>query len=255
MVESIKASLSESLSDGSEDGEKITSALNTLLVPGTENAVFYQMPRETAISSIDVAKAIEFDFRYLEQGDIAALKSILDHEQEAFELFLGMIPPQLGIAREILNPFQIRMNALVQNSRGEMRFQVEYLIAKEDLMPTNLRLWLHKANVALDYLQNNPAPVAVVDLPIPVSRPETRRPVWSSTDNSFAELIVELHKKGYIDGQSPMDVLAAIAPLFENVNPDGRTLWQGIANRAHKGNRFSCIPTAPKPRKQTRPGK
>jgi hypothetical protein len=68
-------------------------------------------------------------------------------------------------------------------------------------------------------------------------------------------LIVELHKKGYIDGQSPMDVLAAIAPLFENVNPDGRTLWQGIANRAHKGNRFSCIPTAPKPRKKARPGK
>jgi hypothetical protein len=255
MVDSIKASLSGSLSEGSEDGEKITSALNTLLVPGIENAVFYQMPRETVISSIDVAKAIEFDFRYLEQGDIAALKDVLDHEQEAFELFLKMIPPQIGIAREILDPFQIRMNALVQNSRGERRFQVEYLKAKEDLMPTNLRLWVHKANVALDYLQDNPAPIPVVDLPIPVSRPETRRPIWISTDNSFAELIVELHKKGYIDGQSPMDVLAAIAPLFENVNPDGRTLWQGIANRAHKGNRFSCIPTAPKPRKKTRPGK
>ena len=155
MVDSIKASLSESLTERSEDGERTTSALNTLLVSGAENAVFCQMPRETVISSIDVAKAIEFDFRYLEQGDIAALKDILDHEQEAFELLLTMIPRQLGIAREILDPFQIRMNALVQNSRGEKRFQVEYLKPKEDLMPTNLRLWIHKANVALDYLQDN----------------------------------------------------------------------------------------------------
>jgi hypothetical protein len=256
MVETIKASLSESLTDGTEiEGEKVTSALNTLFIPNTENAIFYQMPRATAISSIDVAKAIEFDFRYLEQGDIAALKDVLDHQQEAFELFLTMIPSQLGIAREILDPFQIRMNALMQNSKGEKRFRVEYLKSKEDLMPTNLRLWVHKANVALDYLQDTPAPTAVVDLPIPISRSETRRPVWSSTDNSFAELIVELHKKGYINGPSPMDVLGAVAPLFENVNPDGRTLWQGIANRAHKGNRFSSIPTAPKPRKKTRPAK
>ena len=252
LVESIKASLDEYLSERSEDGGKIT-ALSRPFVTGTEDVVFNQMPRETANSSIDVAKAIEFDFQYLEQGNIAALKDVLDHEQEAFELILRMIPPQLGVAREILDPFQIRMNALVQNSRGQRRFQVGYLKAKEDLMPTSLRLWVHKANVALDYLQDNPAPMAVVDLPIPVSRLEPRRPVWRSTDNSFAELIVELHKKGYIDGQSPMDVLAAIAPLFENVNPDGRTLWQGIANRAHKGNRFSCIPTAPKPRKKTRP--
>jgi hypothetical protein len=188
-----------------------------LLWSDAENAIFYETPRATVISSIDVAKAIEFDFRYLAQGDVAALKDVLDHQQEALERLMAMIPPQLGIGREILDPFQIRMNALVQNSRGEKRFQVEYLKAKEDLMPTNLRLWVHKANVALDYLQDNPAPVAVVDLPVPVSRPETRRPVWSSTDNSFAELIVELHKKGYIDGQSPMDVLAAVAPLFENV--------------------------------------
>ena len=252
IVETIKAALSESLSEASEERGKTTPAINALLIPDAENAIFYETPRATVISSIDVAKAIEFDFRYLEQGDVAALKDVLDHQQEALEHLMVMIPPQLGIGREILDPFQIRMNALVQNSRGEKRFQVEYLKAKEDLMPTNLRLWVHKANVALDYLQDNPAPVAVVDLPVPVSRPETRRPVWSSTDNSFAELIVELHKKGYIDGQSPMDVLAAVAPLFENVNPDGRTLWQGIANRAHKGNRFASIPAAPKPRKKAR---
>lgn len=255
IVETIKAALSNSLSEASEERENTTPAINPLLVPDAENAIFYETPRTTVISSIDVAKAIEFDFRYLDQGNVAALKDVLDHQQEAFERLLAMIPPQLGIAREILDPFQIRMNALVPNSKGERRFQVEYLNAKEDLMPTNLRLWVHKANVTLDYLQDQPAPAVVVDLPIPVSRPETRRPVWSSTDNSFAELIVELHKKGYIDGQSPMDVLAAVAPLFENVNPDGRTLWQGIANRAHKGNRFSSIPAAPKPRKKGKAGK
>jgi hypothetical protein len=118
-----------------------------------------------------------------------------------------------------------------------------------------LRLWIHKANVALDYLQDNPAPMPVADLPIAIQQQESRRPVWKSTDNSFAELMVELHKKGYIEGQSPMEILGAVAPLFENVNPDGRTLWQGISNRAHKGNRFSCIPEAPKARKKTGPEK
>jgi hypothetical protein len=44
IVDSIKASLSGYLSEGSEDGEKITSALNTLLVPGIENAVFTRCP-------------------------------------------------------------------------------------------------------------------------------------------------------------------------------------------------------------------
>jgi hypothetical protein len=118
-------------------------------------------------------------------------------------------------------------------------------------MPSNLRLWIHKANVALDYLQDNPTPLPVVDLPMAIQKQASKRPVWNSTDNSFAELMVELHKKGYIDGQSPMEVLGTVAPLFENVNPDGRTLWQGISNRSHKGNRFSCIPTAPKARKKT----
>ena len=96
------------------------------------------------------------------------------HTAENFcTLFLRMIPPQLCIAKETLESFQPRMNALVPNSRGEKRLQVEYLKSKEYQMPTNLRLCVHKANVALDYLQDNPAPVAVVDLPILVSRPET----------------------------------------------------------------------------------
>ena len=255
MVEAIQTGISKVLSERSEEREKVTLELNSLLDPQSDKAIFFQMPRETVISSIDVAKAIEFDFRYLEKGEVEALKAILDHQQEAFEFFMTMIPSQVGIPRETLDPFQIRMNALVRNSGGVDRYQVEYLRAKESQMPSNLRLWIHKANVALDYLQDNPAPMSVVDLPIALQRQESKRPVWNSTDNSFAELMVELHKKGYIDGQSPMEVLGAVAPLFENVNPDGRTLWQGIANRSHKGNRFACIPAAPKARKKTGPEK
>jgi hypothetical protein len=255
MVEAIQTGISKVLSERSEEREKVTLELNSLLDPRSDKAIFFQMPRETVISSIDVAKAIEFDFRYLEKGEVEALKAILDHQQEAFEFFMTMIPSQAGIPRETLDPFQIRMNALVRNSGGVDRYQVEYLRAKESQMPSNLRLWIHKANVALDYLQDNPAPMVAVDLPIALQRQESKRPVWNSTDNSFAELMVELYKKGYIDGQSPMEVLGAVAPLFENVNPDGRTLWQGIANRSHKGNRFACIPAAPKARKKTGPEK
>jgi hypothetical protein len=253
MVEAIKAGLSKTLAERSEKGEKVMPEIDSLLDPQSDKAIFFQMPRETVISSIDVARAIEFDFKYLEKGEVGALKAVLDHQQEAFELFLTMVPSQMGILRETLDPFQIRLNARVQNSGGVDRHQIEYLRAKESLMPSNLRLWIHKANVALDYLQDNPAPMPVVDLPIALPRQESKRPVWNSTDNSFAELMVELHKKGYIDGQSPMEVLGAVAPLFENVNPDGRTLWQGIANRSHKGNRFACIPAAPKARKKTGP--
>lgn len=81
------------------------------------------------------------------------------------------------------------------------------------------------------------------------------RPVWNSSDVDFAQLFVELYKKGYIKGQSPTDVLNTTAPLFENVSPDGHNLWQGIQNRAHKSNRFSCIPEASKRRKRRTPGK
>ena len=62
--------------------------------------LFFQIPQERGISSIDVAKAIEFDFKYLEKGESGALKAVLDHQQEAFELFMTMIPPQVGIPRE-----------------------------------------------------------------------------------------------------------------------------------------------------------
>ena len=251
MFEAMQARLSEAFAERSEAGDKVISEIANLVDPRSDQAALYRIPRETLISSADVAKAIEFDYKYLERGESGALKSVLDHQQEAFEHFFRMIPSQMGIRRDVLDPFQIRMNALVQNSKGVDRYQIEYLRAKENAMPSDLRLWIHKANVALDYLQGNPAPPPIVDLPIAIQPRESSRPVWKSTDNSFAELIVELHKKGYIEGQSPMEVLGAVAPLFENVNPDGRTLWQGISNRAHKGNRFACIPAAPKARKQT----
>ena len=255
MVEAIQTGISKVLAERSEEREKVIAEIDSCLDPKSDKAALFRIPRERAISSFSVGKAIEFDFKYLERGEPGALKAVLDHQQEAFELFMTMIPPQTGILRNALSPFQIRMNALVRNSRGVDRYQIEYLRAKESQMPSNLRLWIHKANVALDYLQDNPAPMVAVDLPIALQRQEPKRPVWNSTDNSFAELMVELHKKGYIDGQSPMEVLGAVAPLFENVNPDGRTLWQGIANRSHKGNRFSCIPAAPKARKKIGPEK
>lgn len=255
MVEAIQAGISKVLAERSEEREKVIAEIDSYLDPKSDKGALFRIPRERAISSFSIGKAIEFDFKYLERGEPGALKAVLDHQQEAFELFVTMIPPQAGILRNTLNPFQIRMNALVRNSGGVDRYQIEYLRAKENLMPSNLRLWIHKANVALDYLQDNPAPMVVVGLPIALQRQESRRPVWNSTDNSFAELMLELHKKGYIDGQSPMEVLGTVAPLFENVNPDGRTLWQGIANRSHKGNRFSCIPAAPKARKKTGPEK
>jgi hypothetical protein len=250
MVEAIQSSISKALAERSEESDKVIAEIDSCLDPKSDKAVFFRIPRERVISSFSVGNAIEFDLKYLERGEPGALKAVLDHQQEALELFLTMIPPQMG-SRNTFNPFQIRINALVRNSGGVNRYQIEYLKTKENLMPSNLRLWIHKANVALDYLQDNPAPMPVVDLPIAIQQQECRRPVWNSTDNSFAELMVELHKKGYIDGQSPMEVLGAVAPLFENVNPDGRTLWQGIANRSHKGNRFSCIPAAPKARKKT----
>jgi hypothetical protein len=251
MMDAIQTGISKALAEKSEEKEKLMAEIESFLDPRSDKATLFRIPRERAISSFSVGKAIEFNFKYLERGEPGALKAVLDHQQEAFELFVTMIPPQAGILRSTLNPFEIRMNGLVRNSNGVDRYQIEYLGAKENLMPSNLRLWIHKANVALDYLQDNPAPMPVIDLPIAIQQHECRRPVWNSTDNSFAELIVELHKKGYIDGQSPMDVLGAVAPLFDNVNPDGRTLWQGIANRSHKGNRFSCIPAAPKARKKT----
>jgi hypothetical protein len=255
MVAAFQAGISKALAEKSEESEKFLAELDSFLDAKSNNDVLYRIPRERAISSFSVGKAIEFDFKYLERGEAGALKAILDHQQEAFELFMTMLPPQMGIPRDALDPFQIRMNALMRNSGGVDRYQIGYLRAKESLMPSHLRLWIHKANVALDYLQDNPAPMPVVDLAIALQRQESRRPVWNSTDNSFAELMVELYQKGYIDGQSPMEVLGAVAPLFENVNPDGRTLWQGIANRAHKGNRFACIPAAPKARKKTGPEK
>jgi hypothetical protein len=248
MVETFQTRTTKALAEKSEESEKYLAGLETLLDP---KSLFYRIPQEGAVSSFSLGKAIEFDYKYLERGESGALKSVLDHQQEAFELFLTTITQQLGIPEETINPFQIRLNALVPNSSSVDRYQIGYLRAKESAMPSNLRLWIHKANVALDYLQDNPAPMPVADLPIAIQQQESRRPVWKSTDNSFAELMVELHKKGYIEGQSPMEVLGAVAPLFENVNPDGRTLWQGISNRAHKGNRFSCIPEAPKARKKT----
>ena len=250
MVEAFQTSTTKALAEKSEKSEKFLAGLETLL---NARSLFYRIPQEGGVSSFSLGKAIEFDYKYLERGESGALKSVLDHQQEAFELFLTTIPQQVGIPEKAINPFQIRLNALVRNSSGVDRYQIGYLRAKESAMPSNLRLWIHKANVALDYLQDNPVPpqLPMTDLPIVIQPLESKRPVWSSTDNSFAELMVELHKKGYIEGQSPMEVLGAVAPLFENVNPDGRTLWQGISNRAHKGNRFSCIPEAPKARKKT----
>ena len=251
MVEAFQAGVTKALDEKSEESEKFLAELDSLLDARSDKALIYRTPQEGAISSFSLGKAIDFDFKYLERSESGSLKSVLDHQQEAFELFLTTIPQQVGIPQNNVNPFQIKMNALVRNSSGVHRYQIGYLKAKESVMPSNLRLWIHKANVALDYLQTNTAPLPVVDLPITIQHRESRRPVWKSTDNSFAELMVELHKKGYIDGQSPMEVLGAVAPLFENVNPDGRTLWQGISNRSHKGNRFSCIPAAPKARKKT----
>ena len=66
---------------------------------------------------------------------------------------------------------------------------------------------------------------------------------WIAPDNAFADLIVELKRKGYIAAGSDMEALSMAAPHFENVNQDAETLWKGLKNKDTFGNRqFSDMP-------------
>lgn len=92
---------------------------------------------------------------------------------------------------------------------------------------------------------------------------------WIAPDNAFADLIVELRKKGYIAAGSDMEALEMAAPHFENVNKDPRVLIQGLSGKTANGGRdfedippckdikpdqqagnFSTIPAAKKRRKE-----
>ncbi len=72
---------------------------------------------------------------------------------------------------------------------------------------------------------------------------------WIAPDNAFADLIVELRKKGYIAATSDTEALNIAAPHFTDVNRDGDTLLQGVNNREYLGTgrgkaSFKEIPAA-----------
>jgi len=72
---------------------------------------------------------------------------------------------------------------------------------------------------------------------------------WIAPDNAFADLIVELRKKGYIAATSDTEALNIAAPHFTDVNRDGDTLLQGVNNKEYLGTgrgkaSFKEIPAA-----------
>jgi hypothetical protein len=95
IIEAIQAGISKALAERSEERAKAVAEIDSYLDPKSEKAALFRIPRKKAISSFSVGKAIEFDFKYLERGEAGALKAVLDHQQEAFELFVTMIPPQV----------------------------------------------------------------------------------------------------------------------------------------------------------------
>ena len=110
-------------------------------------------------------------------------------------------------------------------------------------LPLDAQLGLERANYLLRWVQTYGSPKDEAGDLAPRQLDNSGLIRWISVDNAFADLIVELRKKGYIAADNDTEALEMAAPHFTDVNRNARVLIQGLGGKNRSGGRnFESIP-------------